>query len=305
MSHLTAGDILPLATKTESTYGTPTGTYAYYADVKGDGGSFTPTDNPNPYIAWKSGSRAYDTQDYVATNHEAGYSDVLEVADQGTALEDILKNALGGTATAGTPRLPSRTTRFITRHMTASSWPNVFEYYGCKTDRLEIKADQPGGIVEFDETVLASWCAPSVGSDAVVNPTASAPAVQWVGGVELNGNPIYPQNFRLTISNNLGRVKGPVSANSGKAGTVALTEGRLEMDFEMDVWMEDLRYIDQGGPSFTNGALPQTIELTLGISSPVTIQMDVNPMANGQHHSIIQDKQMETTRWRVVGITLA
>lgn len=299
MTHLTAGDMSPLGYMTENNYGVPVGnSWTYYADLKGDSGSFTPTDNPNAYVSWKSGSRAFALADYVATNHEAGYNDVLEVADA-SGWDNIIKNAIGGATSEGTPRLPSRTTGF--RVTNQNAWPNILEYMGCKTDRLEIRADQPGGIVEFDETVLASYCIPMNGTTQI--PEATAHAVQWVGGVTLNDNAIYPQNFRLAINNNLGRVKGPVAANDGAAGTVALTEGRLDMEFSMDLWMEDLRYIADGGPGFIGS--PQTIELTLGTAVPLNIELDVSYMADGQHHSIIQDKQIETTRWRVNKITVS
>lgn len=299
MTHLTAGDVLPLGYKTETNYGVPVGnSWAYYADLKGDNGSFTPTDNPNAYVAWRSGSRAFSLADYVATNHEAGYTNILEAADA-SGWDNIIKNAIGGTTTTGTPRLPSRTTGVAVTNENA--WPNILQYMGCKTDRLEVKADQPGGIVEFDETVLASYCSPMSGT--IQLPVVADPAVQWVGGVTLNDNAIYPQNFRLSINNNLGRVKGPVSANDGEAGTVALTEGRLDMEFSMDLWMEDLHHITNGGPGFIGS--PQTIEFTLGTTAPLNIELEVSFMADGQHHSIIQDKQMETTRWRVHEITVS
>ena len=299
MTHLTAGDVLPLGYKTETNYGVPVGnSWAYYADLKGDSGSFTPTDNPNAYVAWRNGARAFAIADYVATNHEAGYTNVLEVADA-SGWENIIKNAIGGATSAGLPRLPSRTTGFgVTSE---NAWPNILQYMGCKTDRLEVKADQPGGIVEFDETVLASYCAPFSGTVQV--PVVADPAVQWVGGVTLNDNAIYPQNFRLSINNNLGRVKGPVSANDGEAGTVALTEGRLDMEFSMDLWMEDLHHITNGGPGFIGS--PQTLEFTLGTTAPLNIELEASYMADGQHHSIIQDKQIETTRWRVHEITVS
>lgn len=299
MTHLTAGDVLPLGYKTETNYGVPVGnSWAYYADLKGDNGSFTPTDNPNAYVAWRSGSRAFAIADYVATNHEAGYTNVLEVADA-SGWDNIIKNAIGGATSAGTPRLPSRTTGVAVTN--ANAWPNILQYMGCKTDRLEVKADQPGGIVEFDETVLASYCSPLSGT--IQLPEATAPAVQWVGGVTLNDNAIYPQNFRLAINNNLGRVKGPVTANDGEAGTVAITEGRLDMEFSMDLWMEDLHYAVGGGPGFDGTS--QTIEFTLGTTAPLNIELEASYMADGQHHSIIQDKQMETTRWRVNKITVS
>ena len=299
MTHLTAGDVSPLGYKTETNYGVPVGnSWAYYADLKGDNGSFTPTDNPNAYVAWRSGSRAFAIADYVATNHEAGYTNVLEVADA-AGWDNIIKNAIGGTTSTGTPRLPSRTTGF--RVTNENAWPNILQYMGCKTDRLEVKCDQPGGIVEFDETVLASYCSPISGT--IQLPEATAHAVQWVGGVTLNDNAIYPQNFRLAINNNLGRIKGPVTANDGEAGTVAITEGRLDMEFQMDLWMEDLHNITNAGPGFIGSA--QTIEFTLGTTAPLNIELEASFMADGQHHSIIQDKQMETTRWRVNKITVS
>lgn len=302
MTHLTAGDVNPLGYKTETNYGVPVGnSWAYYADLKGDNGSFTPTDNPNAYVAWRSGSRAFALADYVPTNHEAGYTNVLEVADA-SGWENIIKNAIGGATSAGLPRLPSRTTGF--RVTNENAWPNILEYVGCKTDRLEVKADQPGGIVEFDETVLASYCSPASGTLQL--PVVADPAVQWVGGVTLNDNAIYPQNFRLSINNNLGRVKGPLTTidDVDIAATVALTEGRLDMEFSMDLWMEDLHYITLGGPGFS-GTLPSTIEFTLGTAAPLNIELEASLMADGQHHSIVQDKQMETTRWRVHEITVS
>ena len=299
--HITAGDIHSLGYKSETTYGTPTGnTWDYYADLKGDSGSFTPTDNPNPYVAWRSGSRAYDAADYVATNNEAGFNDVLEVANISN-FERIIQNALGASSTAGTPRLPSRTVQF---RVTTSQNPNAnsLVYYGCKTDRLEIRADQPGGIIEIDETVLASYCQPMNDNTSAIS-TPTDPAVQWIGGVTIGPKTIYPQNFRIAINNNLGRVKGPVTANDGQAGTVALTEGRIEMELQMDVWMEDLQFIAESGATFTAGAT-SAITLNIGGESGRNIQMAVRPMADGQHPSIIQDKQMETVRYRIVSMSI-
>ena len=300
MTHLTAGDILPLASKSETIYGTPTGSWAYYADVKGDAGSFTPTDTPNPYVAWKSGGRAYNPNDYVPTNHEAGYTDILEAGDV-AGWENIIKNAMGGASTAGVTVLPSRTVQFMVSK--GASYDSL-TYYGCKTDRLEIKADQPGGIVEFDETVLASYNLP--GTAGTDTGGTQAP-VQWVGGVTVNGTAIYPQNLRLTIANNLGRVKGPVTANSDKAGTVALVEGRQDMELSIDVWMEDLAEIADAGPSF-QGALnaeSKTVIFTLGITNPQVLTATGYYMADGQHPALIQDKQMQTLRFRIDSLAIA
>lgn len=309
MTHLTAGDILPLAYKNESTYGTPSGDYAYYADLKGDSGNFTPTDAPNPYVAWRSGSRTYNNQDYVRTDLEAGYTDVLEASDK-TGWDNIIKNAIGGATTGAIiTTLPSRTMTLGVRKGTSNAW-DTLTYYGCKTDRLEIRCDQPGGIVEFDETVMASYGAKaSVGTVPIPISVIGNRPVQWVGGVTVNGTAIYPQNLRLTINNNLGRVKGPVSANSDKAGTVALVEGRQEIELAMDVWMEDLAAVADAGVDFdgalANAAEIKTVAFSLGISKPANISGDGYFMADGQHPGLVQDKQMQTLRFRMYDLAVS
>lgn len=297
MSHLTAGDISPLYTKSETTYGTPdAGDPVYYADIKGDGGSFTPTDNQNPYVAWRHDSRAYNIHDYVQTNGEAGYTDVLEVRDR-AGWEAILNNAMGATTTLGTPRLPSRTTTLLAK---AGSIYNTLVYQGCKTDRLEIKADQPGGVVEFTETVLASHSrSAGTGTRPSYDPPASLnsrPAVQWIGGVTVNGTSIYPQNFRISLNNNLGRVKGWIES-IGRAATTDLVEGHLDMELSFDVWMEDLQFMRDNA---TAGTIKySTLIFTLGSTHPVSLGLYGSLMYDGQLPSLVQDKQMETVRYRI------
>lgn len=297
MSHLTAGDISPLYTKSETTYGTPdAGDPAYYADIKGDGGNFTPTDNQNPYVAWRHDSRAYNIHDYVQTNGEAGYTDVLEVRDR-AGWEAILNNAMGATTTLGTPRLPSRTTTLLAK---AGSTYNTLVYNGCKTDRLEIKADQPGGVVEFSETVLASHSrSAGTGTRPSYDPPASLnsfPAVQWIGGVTVNGTSIYPQNFRISLNNNLGRVKGWIES-IGRAATTDLVEGHLDMELSFDVWMEDLQFMRDNA---TAGTMKySTLIFTLGSTHPVSLGLYGSLMYDGQLPSLVQDKQMETVRYRI------
>lgn len=297
MSHLTAGDISPLYTKSETTYGTPdAGDPVYYADIKGDGGNFTPTDNPNPYIAWRSDSRAFAIGDYAHQNFEAGYTDVLEKRDI-DGWWSIIDNAMGSNNTTGTQRLPSRTT---TLRVKAGNAYDKLEYRGCKTDRLEIRADQPGGVVEFSETVLASRSTYSPAQ--VYTPPALPPkaAVQWVGGVTVNNTTIYPQNFRISINNNLGRVKGWIEEVL-RPGTVGLTEGQLDMELSFDLWMEDLAYI---GKNTTNSILEYyTFKMTLGLENPIELTLYGSPMYDGQLPALIQDKQMETVRYRIENIS--
>ena len=306
MSHITAGDISPLYETTEPTYAhVAGGVTSYYADLKGDGGSFTPSDNPNMYVAWRHDSRAFNIADDVPTCLDAGYSDVVETRDT-SGWEKIIKYAIGDDGTtAGTPRLKSRTT---TLPVKVSNRYDELIYTGCKTDRLEIRADQPGGIVEFDETVLAAYShiATYPGRPLYDPPTAlsSRPALQWMNGVKIGSNTIYPQSFRISINNNLGRVKG-WNDEIEKACTVGLAEGRLEMEMEMEVWREDLAEIAKASEGAPGANMAQTITLTLGISNPKELHMHAVPMLDGQFSPIIQDKQMETIRLRIESLYLA
>ena len=298
--HITAGDISPLYEMTEPTYGqTAGGVTAYYADLKGDNGSFTPTDNPNMNIAWRHDSRAFNIADNVPTCLDAGYTDVVEVRDA-SGWEKIIKYAIGDNGTtAGIPRLKSRTTSLPVK---VSNRYDELIYTGCKTDRLEIKADQPGGIVEFDETVQAAYShiATPPTRPGYDPPTAlsGSHALQWMNGVTVGSTAIYPQSFRISINNNLGRVRG-WNEEIEKACTVGLAEGRLNMEMEMDVWREDLAEIAKASEGAPGANMAQTIILTLGISNPKELHMHAVPMLDGQFSPIIQDKQMETLRFRI------
>jgi len=300
MSHITAGDISPLYEITEPTYAEPAGgVTSYYADLKGDGGSFTPTDNPNMNIAWRHDSRAFNIADNVPTCLDAGYSDVVEARDA-EGWEKIIKYAIGDDGTtAGTPRLKSRSTTLLVKKESGQAG---LMYHGCKTDRLEIRADQPGGIVEFDETVLAAYShiqqyptRPSYDPPVALS---TFPALQWVNGVTVGSVAIYPQSFRISINNNLGRVRG-WDEDIGISRTVGLAEGRLEMEMEMDVWREDLGEIAKASSGLSGANMAQTIVLTIGTVNPKELNIYAVPMIDGQYSSIIQDKQMETIRLRI------
>ena len=306
MSHITAGDISPLYETTEPTYThVAGGVTSYYADLKGDSGSFTPTDNPNMNVAWRHDSRAFSMNDDVPTCLDAGYSDVLEARDA-EGWEKIIKYAIGdeGTTT-GTPRLKSRTTTLL---MKKTSGQDGLIYTGCKTDRLEIRADQPGGIVEFDETVLAAYShiqsyptRPSFDPPAAL---AGSPALQWMNGVTVDSTAIYPQSFRISINNNLGRVRG-WDDEIEKACTVGLAEGRLEMEMEMDVWREDLGEIIKACSGESGVFMAQWMTLTLGTVNPKELHLHAIPMLDGQYSPIIQDKQMQTLHFRIRKMDIA
>lgn len=304
MTHLTAGDISPLYETTEPTYAhVAGGVTSYYADLKGDGGSFTPTDNPNMNIAWRHDSRAFNIADDVPTCLDAGYSDVVEARDA-SGWEKIIKYAIGDTGTtAGTPRLKSRTT---TLPVKVSNRYDGLIYTGCKTDRLEIRADQPGGIVEFDETVLAANSHIQQYPTRPFNPPAglsTIPALQWMNGVKVGSNTIYPQSFRISINNNLGRVRG-WDDEIGRACTVGLPEGRLEMEMEMEVWREDLAEIAKASSGVSGVNMAQSIVLTLGTVHPKELHLYATPLLDGQFSALIQDKQMETLRFRIESLYL-
>jgi hypothetical protein len=294
--HITAGDLTPVTINSESTYGTPDGATAYYGDVA-EGGRFTFTDTANPYLAWRYGSRSFDPSDYVTRQKDAGFIASLEVRDT-AGWGQIITNAVGtGGTTSGDPLLPSRTESIYVKM--ASNWKGR-TYNGCKTDSLTIKADAPGGIVTFEETVLASKSSSATKNSAdSVWTSINASAVQWMNGITIGANEIYPQSFELRISNNLERIRIP---SSGTAITGSLLEGRRSIELQADIWMEDLAYINT---DMQNGT-PGNAVIMLGIDNPVTITLTgVRWMADGTHPDLIQDKQRQTLRLRAANISVA
>lgn len=295
MAHITAGDLSPVTYLTENTYGTPTGTAQYYADVA-EGGKFTIQDNSNPYLAWRYGSRSFDPADYVTQQMDAVFNAILETRDT-AGWQRIIENAAGVGGTAAYGPLPSRTAQIHVR-TAPGTWQGRV-YHGCKTDALTIKADAPGSIVQFEETVLASYAENGDLAAPLAVWTGTAPAVQWLSGAKIGATQIYPQSFSLSISNALGRSYKPTD---GQAITGALLEGRREITAEFDLWMEDLANIRA---SIANGSVDD-IELTLGITAPVKITLTgVRWMASGDYSDLVQDKQREVLRFRAAGMVVA
>ena len=300
MAHITAGDLLPIIQWTENTYGTPTGDPSYYADVA-EGGGFTPTDTLNPYISWRYGSRSYNPYNYVNQQLDAGFRASLEVRDV-EGWTDIIKYAWGmegsSISATGYGSLPSRTEAVLVR--TGVSAYEGRRYTGCKTDTLSISCDQPGGIVRFEETVLAGN---AVQYDTAPGTPSSwledAPAVQWVGPMSIQGQgEIYPQSFRLAVSNSLERKRVPGSP----AYTGALLEGRREVTLEFDLWMEDLAYFRRATDSAAEHSL--IVNFELGSTNAVEVTAVGIVMREGQHSTFVQDKQKETVRLRCDGCYL-
>ena len=309
--HLTAGDIGRISRYEESSYGQPASEGLTVGYIKGDGGSFTPTDNPQQYVSWRSGNRSYSTHDLVAQNHEAGYTAIMEVTLSSNGALKMLGDALGTTSgTEAVGGLPSKTTQLTVRTPGTDDL-TIIKYVGCKTDRLVIKADQPGGIVEFQETCLASYGYTKSTTTPGYDFSDGTVAAQWFNGVTVNGTAVYPQNFELTINNNLGRVKGIVPSAEDSPwydmpipATVNIVEGRREMEFSMDVWMADLTRLKEAQD---HGIIPanKTIALTIGgLGSLYTRQLTLTaqPLLDGNNHALVQDKQMETLRYRVSAI---
>ena len=300
MAHLTAGDLAPIGAGNEITYGTPVTTPTYYADAKGDGGSITIQDTPTPYLAWRSGSRSFDSSDYVAQQNIAEYSDVLEVRDA-TGWQNIIVNACGtANGTHDQPgTLPSRTS-FIGVVPSSNRASNGYMYAGCKTDELTIKGDAPGAVVSFEERVMASY-ATGMELDDYTFTSPSTHAVQWVGGVTMESGEttIYPQSFQISIKNNLERELAYDQTKG--AYTKALLEGHREIEMEMEVWREDLQDLVWS----RNIGTWSDITLTLGTAKPYRIALtDVVSMADGQISPLIQDKQRATLRFRATGVSI-
>ncbi len=294
MAHLTAGDITPIGHILETTYGTtPVGTLTYYGDIR-EGGNITPTDNPNPYLNWRyaaNGKRTYDANDYVNQQKDAGFNTAIECRDQ-AGWSDILKYA--GISASSTPlaSIPSRSVQFGFKQDDGST-QYALTYRGCVTDQLRISADVPGGIVAFDETVLAALRDTSENTFITSIAQTDKRAVQWYGGVTLGGNTIYPQSFSITIKNNLARARAYISGLGSK--TVAMVAGRQEIEVELTLWMEDFTELLY---SMENISGYRIMNMTLGKSEEITLSAYCNPMADGTNQALVQDKQTQTVRLR-------
>lgn len=292
--HITAGDLTPVTVRVESAYGVPTGDPILYGDVAEDG-KFTMKDTPNPYLSWRYGSRSFNPADYVTQQKDAAFSATLEVRDV-AGWERMIEYATGEGGTVNEPQLPTRTEEIS---VAVAGGYQGREYRGCKTDKLTIRADAPGGIVTFEEEVLASKSVPTTKVNALSVWTADdSPAVQWMNGMTVGGTEIYPQSFALMVTNDLGRER--IYAD-GEAITGALPEGRRNITFEAEIWMEDLAFINADIDNASVG----TIVMTLGIENPVTITMTgCKWMADGTHPDLIQDKQRQTLRFRVSALQI-
>lgn len=290
-AHLTAGDIAPIYTVAEVTYGTiPGNGGVYYGDVA-EGGRITFQDTPNPHLAWRSGGRTYDKGDYVSTQQDAGYSASMELRDI-AGWDQVISNAYTAYGTS----LPSRGIKI-------QAGTNGRVYAGCKTDSLTISADAPGAVVKFEETVLAAYAGANK-ITSVIAPSDAA-AVQWLGGADVDGTTIYPQTFSLSIRNNLERIRGPKHADQGvgSTSTVSIAEGRCDITLDMEVWLDDLAYMSN---DMANMSAPSAITLTLGITNPKEVTLSgISWMADGQHADLKQDKMKQTLRFRADALAIA
>ena len=289
--HFTAGDLTPMYIGSETTYGqAPIVVADEYGSIA-EGGGFQPTDNPNPHMTWRYGSRAYNRAAYVTQQNDAGFRATFEALDAPGVLHAIIGYAVPASHITS---LPSKTLHIREGPVTNSA----LQYVGCKTEELTISADVPGGIVTFEETVFASY------SDTVTMSShgmADAPAIQWTGGIILGNSTYYPQSFKLTIRNNLSRVYG-YDPDQGSI-TKALLEGKEEIEFEMTLWMEDLTWLLG---AMKNETVIGNIVITMGTITPRKITLTgLNYVADGSNTSLIQDKQLQTVRFRATGLTEA
>ena len=288
--HFTAGDLSPVVYANETNYGvkvTPGQELGYIRE----GGNFLPLDNPHPHITWRAGKRTFSAANYVTQQNEAGFRATYEVADHSGALNNVFQYAHQGTFGDA---LMSKTVGIRER----TTGTDTLLYAGCKVNRLTVSADEPGGVVAFEEEDLASYS--TQGENFNVSLAYTDAAVQWVGGVILGDTHYYPQNFKLTINNNLGRVLGYDSARGSI--TKALLEGKEEITFEMGLWMEDINWLAN---SMYNGTAGGDIKITLGINAPKVLTLTgLTYICDGNNTGLIQDKQMQTVRFNAEAMTV-
>lgn len=293
---MTAGDLFPLfRLENNSGVGTP----IYYGDIA-EGGKITPTDTCNPYVSWRTfGDRGFNKDNYVTRQKDAGFQAIYEVRDRTNWAMPL---SLAGIRTDSYDRHDAVRSMLIYKRPSTVGVNNGRMYCHCATDQLTLSADEPGGIVKFEETVLAGYAEEYNTSPTAQIPTGGA-AVQWLGGATITATDnttktIYPQNFKLNISNNVERIRVPGTSEAKTGGFVF---GKMECTLDLDIWMEDFKWMFAAQ---NNDKSIKSITIRLGLAVPVDVTlngvvwMDSNP-------DLVQDKQKQTLHFRGTVVTAA
>lgn len=289
MAHMTAGDIDCIFRYTNNT---GTGTPIYYGDIA-EGGKITPLDTCNPYVSWRVGDkRKFSKGNYVTRQKDAGFQAIYEVRD---IANWKMPFGLAGAPVDGVDGHATQHSMLIGGRFTNNNVKHNRLYCHCATDQLTLSADEPGGIVKFEETILAGYAEETNITTSTLTPSGGA-AVQWLGGATIkdtdnNTTTIYPQSFKLSINNNVERVRVPGTA---EAITGDFIFGKMDCMLDLDIWMADFAYMFAAQD---NDKSISTITLRLGIEYPANVSligvvwMDSNP-------DLVQDKQRQTLHFR-------
>lgn len=309
----TAGELRPLYGVKETNYGvTPSGALDYYGELI----SATPNIDPGQTVEHWSGSRSYAPASCVFERWDATLKVQVQprVPAAGYDWRDgLLEGALGamsGTTPLG--RLPSYS---MLVELTQGAVTGQYLYNGCKVNTLTLSVDKPGGRVLLDAELQASYVSKLGAARAVTGlqqltlgaaeAPPSSPVLQWRSPTTLvagSTRTIYPQRLSIAIANNLQRQGGnvPGADSAGYSITAALHEGRRDITAEVELYLEDLTYIDE---MLRNQAVA-SMATTIG-GKTVTLQDGHYIIDSGSWPELRQDVMTQVVRMRFSGISIA
>ena len=165
---------------------------------------------------------------------------------------------------------------------------NYYDFYnGCKINKLTIKCDGPGKLIQFSADVMCRWVTQDTdktiaGLQALTvgaNPTDITSAVlTWTGSSTINiagGGAVawYPRKWELVVDNHLERMMGNITgADSNQYSvTYALSEGLREITFTCDLPYEGETYTAAKLASSAITAIKITIDSTATAPKVLTL----------------------------------
>ncbi len=254
MAQYSPGELKKFYFVPEVTYGTtPTDALTWGCDLV----TLKPSVNANKDFHMLESS-TYGTYGAVTKGGwEIGYTmEGLAHAESGTYDWTDFWGVYGwGSATALTRHLGSFTAQ-VGKTVSSS---NYYDFYnGCKINKLTIKCDGPGKLIQFGADVMCRWVTQDTdktiaGLQAVTvgaNPDDITSAVlTWTGTSTINiagggATNWYPRKWELVIDNHLERMPGNITgADSAQYPvTYALSEGLREITFTCDLPYEGETY---------------------------------------------------------------
>lgn len=307
------GELKPFYGKKETVYGqTPTASL----DFLGEAIDATLKIDPHQTKDTWSDSRAYAPKSCVFEDEQAALqlSAQMHASTAGYDWRDgLVEMALGAmTGTSPLGRLPSYS---LLVELTQGSNVGQYLFNGCKVKNLTIDVPNQGARPTFAAEVWARH-ARKVGADRVVTglqsltlganeavPTSAI--LQWKAPMTLvagSSRTIYPQSWKLKVENNLQREQGGITGADSQNYAVAraLHEGKLDIDFECDLYLEDLVIVDE---MLANQAIT-SLSTSIG-GNTLTLSNGHYKVDSGSWPTFRQDVLKHTVKLMFTGVSIA